>query len=106
MWSQSDYEALCSKTQKVLPHTHYFHSGAIGSGVCIFSKHPILETIQLRFSLNGYAHKVQHADWFGSKAVGLSQILCNGIRIKCKITFDCHYMRLILRHTIKRSSLC
>lgn len=57
-----------------------------GSGLCIFSKHPIAETFQNRYSLNGYAHKVQHGDWFGGKAVGLAQILVDDFRINVYVT--------------------
>ena len=75
IWSQSDYEKLTTKLLAGYPFSHYWHSGMVGSGVCIFSKCPILETFQFRFGLNGYAHKPLHGDWFAGKCVGLAKVL-------------------------------
>jgi hypothetical protein len=49
-----------------------------GTGCCIFSKHPIVDTFLHRFALNGYAHRPQHGDWFGGKGVGLARLIVNG----------------------------
>lgn len=74
-------------------------SGVIGSGLCVFSKFPILDTLLYQYSLNGYPYMVsragrahdahrallsctspcllpflwqlQHGDWFCGKSVGL-----------------------------------
>ena len=61
-------------------------SGAIGSGLCLFSKVPFLETFYHNFPLNGYAHKIHHGDWFGGKGVGLCRLVFNGIRINLYCT--------------------
>ncbi|KAI0232721.1 putative neutral sphingomyelinase [Lamellibrachia satsuma] len=74
IWTQADYKILCNKIQPMLPHTHYYNSGLFGSGLCVFSKFPIIETLEYRYSLNGYAHKVYHGDWFGGKSVGLCKV--------------------------------
>lgn len=50
------------------------HSGVIGSGMCVFSKHSIVEVAMKRFSLNGMPHYLTHGDWLGGKAVGLCRI--------------------------------
>jgi len=53
-------------------------SGVVGSGICILSRYPICDVMFHRWSLNGYVHKIHHADWFGGKGVGLCKIkICN-----------------------------
>lgn len=47
-----------------------FFSGVIGSGVCVFSRYPIIDAFTYRYSLNGYMYNITHGDWFGGKAVG------------------------------------
>lgn len=34
------------------------HSGVIGSGLCVFSRFPILDTLLYQYSLNGYPYMV------------------------------------------------
>lgn len=63
-----------------LKHLSFFR-GAIGTGVCIFSKGLIVEAISHRYPLNGYAHKIWHGDWFGGKSAGLCKIFYKGINI-------------------------
>ncbi|KAH9491532.1 Sphingomyelin phosphodiesterase 2, neutral membrane (Neutral sphingomyelinase) [Bulinus truncatus] len=74
IWVKSDFRKLREKLLTVLPFSHYFYSGTIGSGVCVFSKHQIIETSFHQFHLNGHAHKIFHGDWFGGKGVGLCKI--------------------------------
>ena len=45
-------------------------SGVIGSGVCVFSRYPIIDAFTYRYSLNGYMYNITHGDWFGGKAAG------------------------------------
>ncbi|XP_017029827.1 putative neutral sphingomyelinase [Drosophila kikkawai] len=78
VWTQQDSERLQKGTEAVLPHTHYFHSGVMGAGLLVLSKYPILGTLFHAWSVNGYFHRIQHADWFGGKGVGLCRILVNG----------------------------
>lgn len=42
----------------------------IGSGVCVFSRFPIIDAFTYRYSLNGYMYNITHGDWFGGKAAG------------------------------------
>ena len=64
-------------------------SGMIGSGTCIFSKHSIIETFYQKYSVNGYAHKIQHGDWFGGKGVGLARILVGKLHVNVYVTHVC-----------------
>lgn len=75
VWSQQDSERLQQDTVNVFPYSHYFHSGVMGAGLLVLSKYPILGTLFHAWSVNGYFHRVQHADWFGGKGVGLCRIL-------------------------------
>ncbi|XP_078583948.1 putative neutral sphingomyelinase [Branchiostoma floridae x Branchiostoma japonicum] len=81
VWVEALYEQLVSQVEDVLPYHHYFYSGWNGSGVCVFSKHPIVDVYQYRFTLNGHAHKLLHADWYGGKLVGLCRIQYAGTEI-------------------------
>lgn len=72
VWSEKDYLSLKKKLSCSHPHSHYFKSGVIGSGLAIFSKHRIHDTFLYRYSLNGYPYMAHHGDWFGGKAVGMA----------------------------------
>uniref|UniRef100_A0A8C4IBG5 Sphingomyelin phosphodiesterase 2 n=1 Tax=Dicentrarchus labrax TaxID=13489 RepID=A0A8C4IBG5_DICLA len=72
VWSEKDYLSLKQKLGCSHPHSHYFKSGVIGSGLAIFSKHRIHDTFLYRYSLNGYPYMAHHGDWFGGKAVGMA----------------------------------
>ncbi|XP_038073665.1 putative neutral sphingomyelinase isoform X2 [Patiria miniata] len=71
---EKDYQSICDKAKDVLPYHHYFHSGFLGSGMCILSKWPIVDTLYHSYSLNGYAYRILQGDWFGGKGVGLCVI--------------------------------
>ena len=81
IWTQADYNTLSDRLADTYAYTHYWHSGTWGSGLCIFTKYPIIDTFTLRFTLNGYAHKLEQGDWHCGKAVGLAKLLVNDIRI-------------------------
>ncbi|NWI47991.1 NSMA phosphodiesterase, partial [Picathartes gymnocephalus] len=72
VWSEQDYSDLKVKLAGCYPFSHYFRSGVIGSGLCIFSRFPILDTLLYQYSLNGYPYMLQHGDWFCGKSVGVS----------------------------------
>ena len=42
--------------------------GVFGTGVCVFSRYPILNTFVYPFALSGYPYALYHGDWFGGKA--------------------------------------
>ncbi|NWV72338.1 NSMA phosphodiesterase, partial [Malurus elegans] len=71
VWSEQDYSDLMVKLASCYPFSHYFRSGVIGSGLCVFSRFPILDTLLYQYSLNGYPYMLQHGDWFCGKSVGL-----------------------------------
>ncbi|NXI99111.1 NSMA phosphodiesterase, partial [Psophia crepitans] len=67
VWSEQDYSDLKAKVGGCYPFSHYFRSGVIGSGLCVFSRFPILDTLLYQYSLNGYPYMLQHGDWFCGK---------------------------------------
>ncbi|CAO4363303.1 unnamed protein product [Caenorhabditis nigoni] len=78
LWSYNDFVRLSEQVKDAYPYFHYFHSGFTGSGVCVFSRHPIVSTLTSRYSLNGFAHHIHRGDWFGGKVVGLTEIEIDG----------------------------
>ncbi|XP_060531232.1 putative neutral sphingomyelinase isoform X2 [Cylas formicarius] len=74
VWMDKDYQTIKLKLEEVLPYSHYFYSGVVGSGVCIFSKHFIEEAFFHHWSVNGYIHKLHHGDWWAGKGVGLCRL--------------------------------
>ncbi|KAJ2950460.1 hypothetical protein O0L34_g8703 [Tuta absoluta] len=74
VWSETDYLQFKQNLQDVLPYSHYFYSGVLGSGLCVFSKWVIQDVFFHQWPLNGYIHKIHHGDWFGGKGIGLCRI--------------------------------
>ncbi|CAH0669212.1 unnamed protein product [Spodoptera exigua] len=74
VWSEKDYLYLKDCLKSNLPYSHYFYSGVLGSGLCIFSKWLMQDVFFHQWPLNGYIHKIHHGDWFGGKGVGLCRI--------------------------------
>ncbi|XP_076214377.1 sphingomyelin phosphodiesterase 2 [Aptenodytes patagonicus] len=86
VWSERDYSDLKAKLGGCYPFSHYFRSGVIGSGLCVFSRFPILDTLLYQYSLNGYPYMLQHGDWFCGKSVGLVVIKISGIVFNVYVT--------------------
>jgi len=68
LWVFADYEHIRSKLLKAMPYSKFFHSGALGSGLAIFSKFPIQSAYVYPYSLNGNPIDVISGDWFVGKA--------------------------------------
>jgi sphingomyelin phosphodiesterase 2 len=94
VWSEYDYQKIKSRISSTYPYSHYFYSGVVGSGLCIFSRHKILNSFFHHWSVNGYVHKIQHGDWFGGKGVGL-----------CKIKVDNHIINFYIAHVSIKSDI-
>ncbi|CAH1268890.1 SMPD2 [Branchiostoma lanceolatum] len=82
------YRKLVHLVEDVLPYHHYFYSGWTGSGVCVFSKHPITDVCQHQFTLNGQPDGIRklELDWFGGSLVGLCRIQYSGTEINLYAT--------------------
>ncbi|XP_036270476.1 sphingomyelin phosphodiesterase 2 isoform X1 [Pipistrellus kuhlii] len=86
VWSEQDFQYLKQKLLPTYPSAHYFRSGIIGSGLCVFSKHPIQEFTQHVYTLNGYPYMIHHGDWFCGKAVGLLVLHLSGLVLNAYVT--------------------
>uniref|UniRef100_A0A1I7X1N0 sphingomyelin phosphodiesterase n=1 Tax=Heterorhabditis bacteriophora TaxID=37862 RepID=A0A1I7X1N0_HETBA len=81
VWCESDYLEMAERLSHLYQFHHYFHSGFTGSGVCVFSRHPIVSTLTHRYSLNGFAHHIHRGDWFGGKVVGMVELEIGEMRV-------------------------
>ncbi|KAJ7446391.1 inositol phosphophingolipids phospholipase C [Mycena galericulata] len=68
IWVFADYEHVRDSVLKRLPYSKFFYSGALGSGLALFSRFPILATSVHPYSLNGAPIDVAGGDWFVGKA--------------------------------------
>ncbi|XP_026812119.1 putative neutral sphingomyelinase [Rhopalosiphum maidis] len=78
LWCEDNYKYIKASCNNVFKYMHYFHSGMLGSGMCIMSRYPIIDVHYHSFMLNGYLHMFWHGDWFGGKGIGLCRINVKG----------------------------
>ncbi|KAG8731905.1 phospholipase C type enzyme [Ceratobasidium sp. 423] len=69
LWVQEDYDYIKVKVAHKLPYSKYFLSGALGTGLAIFSRFPIQSTSLHPYSLCGSPLDVTQGDWFVGRAV-------------------------------------
>ncbi|KAL0095573.1 DNase I-like protein [Phycomyces blakesleeanus] len=67
IWMLEDFEYLKSKVENVLPFSNYYYSGALGSGLAILSRFPIVSTSYFRYTLAGRPLKIFHGDYYVGK---------------------------------------
>ncbi|KAI9484655.1 Endonuclease/exonuclease/phosphatase [Zychaea mexicana] len=70
IWMWEDFDYLKQQTQSTLPYAKCFYSGALGSGLAILSRFPIVSTSYFRYSLAGRPLKVLHGDFYVGKGCG------------------------------------
>ncbi|KAF9469781.1 inositol phosphophingolipids phospholipase C [Collybia nuda] len=75
IWVFSDYENIQDRVSKRLPYSKFFYSGALGAGLAILSRFPIVATSVHPYSLNGAPVDVAAGDWFVGKAAASVVIL-------------------------------
>ncbi|KAF9055920.1 inositol phosphophingolipids phospholipase C [Panaeolus papilionaceus] len=75
IWVFAHYERVQSLVSKRLPYSKFFYSGALGAGLAIFSRWPIVSTAITPYSLNGTPLDVAAGDWFVGKAAASVTIL-------------------------------
>ncbi|KAI0639958.1 Endonuclease/exonuclease/phosphatase [Trametes polyzona] len=68
LWVFADYEYVRDAVSKRLPYSKFFYSGALGAGLVIFSRFPIIAATIHAYSLNGSPIDVAAGDWFVGKA--------------------------------------
>ncbi|KAJ7597391.1 inositol phosphophingolipids phospholipase C [Mycena floridula] len=75
IWVLADYEHIRASISSKLPHSKFFYSGALGAGLAIFSRFPIIASSIHPYSLNGSPIDVAAGDWFVGKAAASVVIL-------------------------------
>ncbi|KAI1793185.1 DNase I-like protein [Ganoderma leucocontextum] len=68
LWVFADFELVRAAVSKRLPYSKFFYSGALGAGLVIFSRFPIIAATVHPYSLNGSPIDVIAGDWFVGKA--------------------------------------
>ncbi|KAI0931480.1 hypothetical protein AcV7_001149 [Taiwanofungus camphoratus] len=68
VWVFADYERIRAAVSKRLPYAKFFYSGALGAGLAILSRFPIIGATINPYSLNGSPIEVIQGDWFVGKA--------------------------------------
>jgi endonuclease/exonuclease/phosphatase family metal-dependent hydrolase len=74
MFSIDTFSKFKFGLQELYPYSHYYLRGRIGSGLAIFSKHPIVRVGFHSYSLNGRPTKIFDGDWFAEKGVAHARI--------------------------------
>ncbi|KAI9275302.1 Endonuclease/exonuclease/phosphatase [Helicostylum pulchrum] len=74
VWVQEDYQYILDKVKHTLPYAKYFYSGALGSGLAILSRYPIISTAYHRYALNGKPLKLLHSDYYVGKGCGTAVV--------------------------------
>lgn len=69
-----DYEFLKNKLKLKYPFSTYFYSGAVGSGLALYSKIPIEEVFYQRYSVGGRPEDIFKGDWFAGKGMGVAKL--------------------------------
>ncbi|KAG0027681.1 phospholipase C type enzyme [Podila clonocystis] len=69
VWVYDDFLRIKDLVRDTLPYAKHWYSGALGSGLVILSKYPIVGSMMRRFALNGDPMKIFHGDWYVGKCV-------------------------------------
>lgn len=67
VWMLQDYEYIKQTLSPKIKYAEYFYSGALGSGLAIFSRYPILSSNFIRFTLAGRPLRVLEGDYYVGK---------------------------------------
>ncbi|KAL7417309.1 Endonuclease/exonuclease/phosphatase [Mrakia frigida] len=68
IWVHEDFDHVRDRVRSVLPFTKFFFTGALGSGLAILSRHPLLSSLTIPYHLTG--RPLGFGDFFVNKAAG------------------------------------
>ncbi|WP_395740170.1 endonuclease/exonuclease/phosphatase family protein [Prosthecobacter sp.] len=72
---QADRDLLTTALREAgLPHSRYFSSGLVGSGLLLVSRFPIESDGFIRYADGGRPEAVHHGDWWAGKGLSLSTL--------------------------------
>eukprot|EP00164_Ancoracysta_twista_P009257 GFYU01013639.1.p1 GENE.GFYU01013639.1~~GFYU01013639.1.p1 ORF type:complete len:436 (-),score=43.72 GFYU01013639.1:121-1428(-) len=72
LWRDRDAAYLAEEAGKVFPYSHFYRSGAFGSGLLLLSKYPIVYAFFHLYRHPGKPWKPHHADFYAGKGVAHS----------------------------------
>lgn len=86
LWIHDEFELVRDQVLQVLPFSRFFHtyvnkpivadsSGALGSGLAIFTRYPIVAAQAFPYALSGLPLHVLAGDFFVNKAAGYVVVL-------------------------------
>jgi sphingomyelin phosphodiesterase 2 len=91
LWA--DYDTMKLALRPSFPHSKYWRTAALGSGLAVFSKLPIISSNIFPFSLNGCPSDLA-GDWFAGKACA-SVVIPHPVLGETEV-FNTHVRLLIL----------
>ena len=65
-------------TSHILIHSVHTYSGIVGSGLCVFSRHPIMSAHTHQFSVTGGVHAMADGEVFAGKGIMITKIKTPG----------------------------
>lgn len=72
---QADRDLLTTALREAgLPHSRYFPSGLVGSGLLLVSRYPIESDGFIRYAEGGRPEAIHHGDWWAGKGLSLSTL--------------------------------
>ena len=72
---QTDRDLITTALREAgLPHSRYFPSGLVGSGLLLVSRYPIESDGFIRYTENGRPEAMHHGDWWAGKGLSLSTL--------------------------------
>ncbi|KAL7419697.1 phospholipase C type enzyme [Cryptotrichosporon argae] len=75
IWIYADFEVVRDAVLPSLPFSRFFHTGALGSGLAIFSRYPFVSARALPYALSGLPHHATAGDFYVNKAAGCVVLL-------------------------------
>ncbi len=107
VWMRKDYELLRARLQPHYTHSVRFPRGVIGSGLAIFSRHPIEHSFYRRFTLNGAPDRFWHGDFYSGKGVGGIRVRVAGVPVDVYTThLHAEYNRAAQTYLAHRLTQC
>ena len=99
MFSRDTYKLFRVELKTIYPYSHYYESGPVGSGLAIFSAHPITKVSFMAYTLNGHPGKIFDGDWFANKGVAHARLTVD------EHTVDVFTTHLIASYTVSSDDM-
>ncbi|CAB39367.2 plasma membrane inositol phosphosphingolipid phospholipase C, Css1 [Schizosaccharomyces pombe] len=74
VWSIYDFQEIRNLVSCNLVYSRFFHSAAMGAGLAMFSKFPIIESSMNKYPLNGRPQAFWRGDWYVGKGVATASL--------------------------------